>query len=332
MTLSFIILTAILLVLSDPVSAAIALCAPGVTCVDGTCEQGRCNSPATRCVDPSRTVMEAINATYKTSRVTTRSIDMAGKKLLMDDFSTNVANNLAYQFACTDKGANYVELRYDAECKNAAGNKTVSLYVINQPRCYAKTCLDNDGSRAFNDLTLRPTESRASRDSNPAEVWKCTGQLRNSSWNFCMVMTDPINQKNDMRVASFDIKPTVTTQKFLGVFDKKEQLVTFPAADQNFKDTCERNGGVVRVVKQPGIVCGKSTFKIQDFTTCLWPLCGPNTDRDTSVVIMQQFQAKLKVEKIKVSGTCVFSSAVRLCVGSVVFAVIGVSTFVFSVM
>jgi hypothetical protein len=199
---------------------------------------------------------------------------MAGKRLLMDDFSTNGVNNLAYQLACKDKGANYVALRYDAECKNAAGNKTVSLYVISQPRCYAKTCLAVDASNAFNELTLRPTEGRAARDSNPTEAWKCTGQLRNSSWNFCMVMTNPINEKNDMRVASYDIKPTLTTQKFLGVFDKQEKLVTFPAADQNFFNACERNGGVVRVVQQPGVNCGKSTFQIQGFTVCLWPLCG----------------------------------------------------------
>lgn len=275
--------------------------------------------------------MEAINATYKTSHVTTRSIDMTGKRFLLDDFSTNRVNNQAYQDACKDKVAKYVELRYDAECKNAAGNKTVSLYIISQPRCYAKTCLTIDDSNVFNELTLRPTELRATRDSNPPEEWKCTGQLRNSSYNFCMVMTNPISEKNDMRVASFDIKPTVSTQKFMGVFEKEEKLVTFPAADQNFKDTCERNGGVVRVVKQPGVVCGKSTFQIQGFTTCLWPLCGPNTDRETSVVIMQQFQAKLKEEKIKVSGTCFFSSAIRLCVGSVIFVVIGVGTFVFSV-
>jgi hypothetical protein len=33
------------------------------------------------------------------------SVDVAGSKLLFDDFSTNGANNLAYQLACEDQGA-----------------------------------------------------------------------------------------------------------------------------------------------------------------------------------------------------------------------------------
>lgn len=277
--------------------------------------------------------MESINATYKTTRVTTRSVDVTGKKLLLDDFSTNGANNLAYQFACEDKGGTYVELHYDADCSTVGGNKTVGLFVNGQTRCYNKACKPTDTTKLFSELTLRPTEERATRDSNSKEQWQCTGQLRIASANLCLDKTNIINQKNDMRIVNADIQATVSSQKFLGM-DKAAKLVTFSGADQNFKDACTRSGGVPRAVKNSGIVCGgKSVFEIQNFTICLWPLCGANTDADTRSVIAQQFRAKLIESKAKVAdGSCVFSSAMRVCMGSIVFAITVVCTFAFSVL
>jgi hypothetical protein len=83
------------------------------------------------CLDATKTVMDAIDTSYKTKGVTSRSVDVAGSKLLFDDFSTNGANNLAYQLACEDQGAKYVELHYDAQCVTGI-NKTVSL-VCSRP-------------------------------------------------------------------------------------------------------------------------------------------------------------------------------------------------------
>lgn len=277
--------------------------------------------------------MEAINSTYKTTRVTTRSADVAGSKLLFDDFSTNGANNLAYQFACEDKGGKYVELHYDADCNTVGGNKTVSLFVSGQTRCYSKACKQSDASKLFSDFTLRPTEGRATRDSNSKDQWQCTGQLRNASTNLCLDKTKLINQKNDMRIVDADIQATISSQKFMGM-DKAAKLVTFSGTGQNFKDACTRSGGIPREVKNAGIVCGgKSVFEIQDYTICLWPLCGSNTDADTRSVIAQLFRTKLIESKTKVAdGSCVFSSALRVCVGRVAFAMTVVCTLAFTVL
>jgi hypothetical protein len=295
---------------------------------------GTCHRRATMpCLDATKTVMDAIDTSYKTKGVTSRSVDVAGSKLLFDDFSTNGANNLAYQLACEDQGAKYVELHYDAQCVTGI-NKTVSLFVRGQPRCYAKTCTDVDGQSLLAMFSLGPTEKRAQRDSNSTNKWVCSGQLRNASWNFCRDNTKSINEKDDMQIADFDLTPTVSTQKFL-VFNKAEKLVTFPAAGKNFTSTCERNGGVVRVVKNARVVCGKSHFSVQAFTTCLWPLCGPNTEANTQIVIAQQIQTKLKKltqSNVKISGSCVLSSAsTRVSVGFVTVAVIVVGAFEFSV-
>jgi hypothetical protein len=81
-----------------------------------------------------------------------------------------------------------------------------------------------------------------------------------------------------MVLAVSDMKPTVSTQKFL-VFDKAEKLVTFPTVGKNFTSACQRSGGVVREVTDATFVCGKSQFVVQAFTTCLWPLCGPDTEQ-----------------------------------------------------
>jgi hypothetical protein len=102
--------------------------------------------------------MDAIDTSYKTKGVTSRSVDMAGGKLLWDDFSTNGGNNLVYQLACEDQGAKYVELHYDAQCVTGI-NKTVSLFVRGQPRCYAKTCTDVDGQSLLAMFSLGPTEN-----------------------------------------------------------------------------------------------------------------------------------------------------------------------------
>ena len=285
------------------------------------------------CLDSTKTVMAAIDTSYKTTGVTSRSINVTGQKLVLDDFSTNGVNNLAYQLACQNQGATYVELRYDAQCVTGINKTAVSLFVSGQPRCYAATCLDVDGQALLSEYTLRPTEKLAHRDSSSNEQWVCTGQLRSATWDFCLENTNLINQKDDMQIAEFDMKPNVTTQKFLHIFDKAEKLVTFPAAGANFTDTCERNGGIVRMVKNAGLVCGKSLFTVQSFTTCLWPLCGTNTDTDTQRVIAQQIEAKLKKDtqsNVKVSGTCVFSRAKRVFVGSASVVMIGVGTVVLS--
>jgi hypothetical protein len=295
----------------------------------GTCH----HLAAFPCLDATKTVMDAIDTSYKTKGVTSRSVDVAGGKLLWDDFSTNGGNNLVYQLACEDQGAKYVELHYDAQCVTGI-NKTVSLFVRGQPRCYAKTCTDVDGQSLLAMFSLGPTEKRAQHDSNSADKWVCSGQLRNPSWNFCLENTKSIHEKNDMVLAVSDMKPTVSTQKFL-VFDKAEKLVTFPTVGKNFTSACQRSGGVVREVTDATFVCGKSQFVVQAFTTCLWPLCGPNTDRDTQVVIAQQLQTKLKTltqSNVKISGTCVLSSALRVSVASVSVAMIVIGTFAFSVM
>jgi len=295
-----------------------------------------CHRPATfPCLDTTKTIMDAIDSSYKTTGVTSKSVDVGGTKLLFDDFSTNGANNLAYQLACQDQGATYVELNYDAQCVTGI-NKTVSLFVKGQPRCYAKICKEVDDQSLLALFTLRPTEKRAQRDSNSTNKWVCSGQLRNASWNFCRDNTKLINEKNEMILADVDIQPTVSTQKFL-VFDKAEKLVTFPAPGKNFTSTCERNGGVVRVVKNAGMVCGKSHFTVQSFPTCLWPLCGRTIEADTQLVIAQQVQAKLKKlaaqSNVKITGTCVLSStSMRVSAGSATFAMIVIGTFVLSVM
>jgi hypothetical protein len=87
------------------------------------------------CLDATKTVMDAIDTSYKTKGVTSRSVDVAGSKLLFDDFSTNGANNLAYQLACEDQGAEVcgTSLRcpmcdwYQQDCESVCSRPTTML-------------------------------------------------------------------------------------------------------------------------------------------------------------------------------------------------------------
>jgi hypothetical protein len=278
-----------------------------------------------RCLDPTHTIMVAVKPLYKTDGVTTTSANVTGNLLIMDDFSTNEENNLAFQIGCQrQKGANFRELHYDAQCTTDGNeSKVINLIVSGQPRCYAKSCVDKVDDQALLDaFSLRPTEERADLQSNSKENWTCTGELRNASKNICNVRTKDINQDEEMNIAAIGIKGNITDQTaFLGLFKKAERLVSFRKSGSVFNNTCQRHGGAVTTLSEANFVCGRFPFKVLDFTVCLFPLCGPVGTPDTNVAIAQQFQTKLKAIDTKDSGPCVISSAFRVSVGTAAIVV-----------
>lgn len=97
-----------------------------------------------QCITDTRDAMVAIKNDYQTTGVTTRSAKVGDTLMVFDDFSTNKANNRAYEYACKDKRARYVELHYTATCEAPAvagsTKQKVVLFVSGQPRCYSTLC------------------------------------------------------------------------------------------------------------------------------------------------------------------------------------------------
>ena len=312
------------------------ICAVGRTCFDGT----RCQTSTTICKRPevialeeclasTRTVMVAIKSDYQTAGVTIRSAKVGETLMVLDDFLTNAADNRAYEYACTDKGATYVELHYNATCEASAvggdSKKSAIIFIAGQPRCYSKICNQQAFEQGLlNSFSLRQTEERADLDSHSKQNWTCTGTLRQPSSTLCRDMSTSINMTRAMEIASLGIKPVIQVQKSLGLV-KEEKLLSFAGHDPaKFTRSCELAGGAA-FEADGRLVCGESKFDVKKYPVCLWPLCGGvRTDESEAFMESRLHEQLVNFGHIKNKTACNFSSAVRLYASacSIVFSAI----------
>ena len=269
------------------------------------------------CLDATRTLMVAIKNDYQTTGVTTRTTTVANTLMVLDDFSTNTADNLAYKYACSDKGGTYVELHYNATCEAPAvgggNNKTANIFVAGQPRCYAKTCDQQTfGQDLLNEFSIRPTQDRADLDSRSTEKWTCTGTFRAPSVSICNDISTSINKTRGIEIATLGMKPVVQVQTSFGLV-KEEKLLTFTGYDAaRFNKSCEVSGGV-SYNADGRLVCGDSKFDVRKYPSCLWPLCGGvGTDESENFIESLLHDRLVATGQIKNKTACNFSSALRL--------------------
>ena len=280
------------------------------------------------CEKATHDLLLEIGGSYKTDDATYSSKTTTnGIKHIVDDFSTNRANNLGYERACETNDGEYVELTYTATC--TFGQQTVELIVGGQPRCYAKLCEEVNKQDLFLHYTLAPTAARANRargEGSNSDAWKCTGEL-SSAPSTCDLETRQLNDRSEMIIAGSKIEPTVTNRKFLWIFDREEQLVTF-SEDSSFVSLCTENGGTLFSMDEGNFKCGEEvSFAAQDFSICLGSSCGEEISR-ANAAIAAQFRQKMidadKLEKSVLECTMSMSGALSASIGIALGAMLAV--------
>jgi len=293
-------------------------------------------------------LLEATKADYDDTDVRTTKLTVDGQKKEVVDFAANAGENAVFKVSCENEGGRYVELNYEAICKTPS--KAVVVTVKRHPRCYAPVCKVDDEQILFEDFTLRLTEERNNGD------WECTGDLKeevqtgtgeNPSRNRyeirtgtgkpkegdptpksevqtgCEVETDLVNDSKALIRESADIKQKVEDTKFLYIFTRKQQLVTFSNTEA-FRDVCIEGGFKAVQLAQANIACGEAEFEVQDFSVCLGNSCR-DEEQGYSDAIAALFQMKiagyLKNPKAVCTITSDALSASRgfIAVGTMVF-------------
>lgn len=284
------------------------------------------------CYTDTRDVMVAIKDEYHVTGVTKTSAKVGDTFLIFDDFATNTAKNLAYEFACKDKGAKYVELHYTATCETPAvaegTQKKVILFVSGQPRCYSTAqChfYDGENERLLYLFSILPTEERAIHESKSNEKWTCTGTIREKSLTLCKDMSSSVSTLNGIKVATIEMKPVLTVQKSLGLV-KEEKLLSFVGFDSaRFKTACEA-ANFAALEADGRLVCGKAKFDVKKYAICQWPLCGGvGSDYSRTLIATELHGHLVKSGDIQNKTKCEFSSASRAygAFAAMLFGVVG---------
>jgi hypothetical protein len=294
------------------------------------------------CLENTSALLEATKADYDDTDVRTTKLTVDGQKKEVVDFAANAGENAVFEKTCKNAGGRYVELNYEAICKTPL--KAVVVTVKRHPRCYATVCRPDDKQILFEDFTLRLTEERNDGD------WECTGELKeevqtgtgenpsrtrsgkskegdltpkSEVQTGCEVETDLINDSKALIRESADVKQKVEDTKFLYIFTRKQQLVTFSNTEA-FRDVCIEGGFKAVQLAQANIACGEAEFEVQDFSVCLGNSCR-DEEQGYSDAIAALFQMKiagyLKNPKAVCTITSDALSASRgfIAVGTMVF-------------
>jgi len=196
---------------------------------------------------------------------------MDGRPVIIDDFSTNKANNDKYKAACEGSSGKFVQLKYEAECTSTANPMVTTIIVSAQPRCYAKNCGSSDDQMLFEEFTIRPTEERADLDTS--QFWECKGELR-ADFD-CEAETHLIQARLKMSNAAAAVKTEVSNKKLWGwvPFTKTGKEVSFTGKDeQTARTECDDAGG--NFEKADGeFMCGGTVHEVNNFFTCMGRKC-----------------------------------------------------------
>ena len=242
----------------------------------------------TKCFKSTLDLIVAVNDYYPSNpEIVTMSVE--DKEIEIVDFD-DTAENAIYKIQCENEKGRFVELNYKANCTK--GSETVTVYVSRQPRCYATTaCLKGDDLALFEEYALRLTEKR-----NGAG-WACNGELKEHISTACQYQTDLINNLEPIFSSNFKVDTSVQDKKFLYIFTRLEQEVTFPSPEDQavkaFGSACLAGGGVLDEVDHATFTCGDSySFEVHGFPVCLGNSCEDDKDSYNDAVA-SQFQAKI---------------------------------------
>ena len=263
------------------------------------------------CFESTHDLLEATKRDYDDKNVRNTKFNLDNKESEILDFTTNGEENAVFKNSCVDAGGRYVELNYEAICKQE-GVEPVNLFVSGHPRCYAKVCKADDEQTLFEKYTLKLTEERNSGD------WTCegkltqegqtgTGEQKQEVQTGCEFETDLVNDSEALVRASYNFKPDVEVIKFMWIFDREQKLVTFPEAEA-FRDACNNAGFKPVKVSQTNIACGDAEFDVRDFSTCLGQSCRDDDQGYTDATVAAQFQEKMADELPKPGDVCTITS------------------------
>jgi hypothetical protein len=286
--------------------------------------------------------MEEVDGSYNDTAATWHAVT-AVEKTITDDFTTNQVYNGIYESACVKAGGTYEELTYEAKCKPAGGDE-ITLHVIGQPRCYAKSCaaaIESDEdlpNKLLQEFTLKPTAERASDKHDSTSTWTCTGAVNdalttNIGTSGCGVATDLMNTQTPSIIsATIDMKPAVTDIKFLFVFPTKGKKVQYKAEEAAALETeCGKVDGLfveedfkMTCTTGEGIGSDEATFQVKGFPLCLASVCEHDPAEIDGAIDIQFKDAMFDSEKLDEAKdwTCIGSGAMmaastRVAVGTV---------------
>jgi hypothetical protein len=280
------------------------------------------------CIGSTKTIMETIDGSYNDKDATWQAVTAV---TITDDFTTNEFNNIKYRNACEDDDGKYEELTYEAKCKPTGGDE-ITLQVIGQPRCYAKSCsaaIESDEEFAnvlFKEFTLKPTAERANEKHDSKSLgWTCTGELNDaltstnagSGYGGCGVVTGTTNMA---------MKPVVTDKKLLFLFPSEEKKVEYSTSPELF-GACRRVGGLLvdedfKMTCTTGDGSDEATFEVIAFRLCLASVCKDNeAEIDGAINIQfkdQMFEWKHldEAQDWTCIGSGVMATSIRVAVGA----------------
>jgi hypothetical protein len=273
-------------------------------------------STADTCEEETELLMEKIHEKYSDEGMTETKVST---NEIFVDFSTNSRQNKVYAAACAAEG-NYQELHYTATCKNTGIEE--NLIISGHPRCYASTCAPEDQAMLLQKFAIQLMEERANENSNT--VYTCEGKKSTVEFSsLCDYQTQTLNSADELTLAQVDLEPSVDSKKFLWIFDRTEQLVTFAegAEASDYQTACTARDGNLSVKTIQALCTDKATeevdvpYSIEGYTVCLASGCNADT-ADTSALV--SFVSMMKI-RTKFSSTmaCEVSGAGLLTMGVV---------------
>jgi hypothetical protein len=105
---------------------------------------------------------------------------------------------------------------------------------------------------------------------------------------------------------NYDVKPNVEDIKFLWIFTREQQRVTFLNAEA-FRDACTEGSFKPVQVAQTNIACGEAEFEVQDFSVCLGKSCRDD-EQGYIDAIAAQFQKKMAGNLPNPAAVCTMTS------------------------
>jgi hypothetical protein len=272
----------------------------------------------TTCVTDTELLMEQIHSNYNDAEMTETVLSTSQ---VFVDFSTNSRYNTLYAAACAEGEGNYQELHYTATCTKTGFEE--KLIVSGHPRCYAPTCGQEEQATLLQDFAIQLMEERANENSNM--VFKCQGEESKVRYSgLCDYQTQKLNIAEDLKLAQLDLKPSVDAKKFLWIFDRTEQLVTFAggAGASNYQIACTASDGILSVKTIQALCTDEATdevadvpYSIQGYTVCLASGC--NSDA-TDTAALGSFVSMMKIQtEFSTTMACEVSGAGLLPMGVV---------------
>jgi len=273
-------------------------------------------STAETCETDTGTLMTDIHSDYNDQDVTETVLSTSQ---VFVDFSTNSNYNTLYAAACAGKG-NYQELHYTATCTKTNGSQE-KLIVSGHPRCYALTCGQEDQATLLQNFAIQLMEERANENSDRKAI-TCEGEKSMVKYSgLCDYQTQTLNSAENLKLAQLNLKPSVEAKKFLWIFDRTEQLVTFAggAGASDYQSVCTARDGILSDKTIQALCTDEAAdkvdvpYSIQGYTVCLASSCNAGA---TDTAALGSFVSMMKIQtEFSTTMACEVSGAGLLTMG-----------------